>query len=164
MGVDVVVLGGGMAGLIAARDLGERGLAVTLLEARDRLGGRTWTRPLAGTDVMVEMGGTWFSRVLQPGIAAEIERYGLAVTEANTFDRVVFAGTAERREGASVAETFGPCSTRPAPPSTPRSPTCSGRGRPVPRSRRNSTWPPRTGSADSTSPMRAGRRSCRGWP
>ena len=108
MTVDVVVLGGGMAGLIAARDLGERGLAVTVLEARDRLGGRTWTRPLAGTDVMVEMGGTWFSRALQPAIAAEIHRYGLAVTEANTFDRVVFAGTAERREGASVAETFGP--------------------------------------------------------
>jgi monoamine oxidase len=108
MTVDVVVLGGGVAGLVAARDLGPRGIGVTVLEARERLGGRTWTRALADTDVMVEMGGTWFSRVLRPAIAGEIERYRLAVTEASTFDRVVFAGSDGRREGSSVAETFGP--------------------------------------------------------
>ena len=40
--VDVVVIGGGFAGITAARDLKHRGFNVLLLEARDRLGGRTW--------------------------------------------------------------------------------------------------------------------------
>jgi monoamine oxidase len=42
MDADVLVIGGGFAGLVAARDLRERGRNVILLEARDRLGGRTW--------------------------------------------------------------------------------------------------------------------------
>ena len=45
---DVIVVGGGFAGLRAARDLADAGRDVVLLEARDRLGGRTWTRPFAG--------------------------------------------------------------------------------------------------------------------
>lgn len=40
---DVAVIGGGAAGLIAARRLGEAGLSVVLLEAQDRLGGRILT-------------------------------------------------------------------------------------------------------------------------
>src|SRR5262245_58967651 len=43
-----IVIGAGFAGLRAARDLAEAGIGVTLLEARDRVGGRTWTRPFAG--------------------------------------------------------------------------------------------------------------------
>jgi len=105
---DVVVIGGGVAGLVAARDLSEQGVGVTLVEARDRLGGRTWTRPLAGTDVMVEMGGTWFSRTLQPAIAEEIARYGLRVSEGGRFERVVWAGTDGRHEGTTIDGTFGP--------------------------------------------------------
>lgn len=79
MDADVVVIGGGLAGLVAARDLKGAGRSVILLEARDRLGGRTWYRSLADTDVMVEYGGTWFDREAQPALGAEITRYGLAV-------------------------------------------------------------------------------------
>jgi monoamine oxidase len=39
----VVILGAGMAGLSAAYELGKAGYACTVLEARDRVGGRTWT-------------------------------------------------------------------------------------------------------------------------
>lgn len=42
-GKSVVVLGGGVAGLVAAYELERAGFKVTLLEARDRVGGRAWT-------------------------------------------------------------------------------------------------------------------------
>src|SRR3982751_4172880 len=42
-GVSVIVAGAGLAGLSAARELESRGAAVTLVEARNRAGGRVWT-------------------------------------------------------------------------------------------------------------------------
>ena len=42
-GVSIVVAGAGLAGLTAALDLRERGALVTVVEARDRVGGRVWT-------------------------------------------------------------------------------------------------------------------------
>jgi monoamine oxidase len=76
---DAIVVGGGLAGLTAARDLSQSGLSVVVLEARDRLGGRTWYRPFGETSQQVELGGTWFVERYQPHIAAQIARYGLAV-------------------------------------------------------------------------------------
>lgn len=55
--VDVAVVGGGFAGLTAARRLKERGLSVAVLEARDRVGGRTHTIEVEG--VALDMGGMW---------------------------------------------------------------------------------------------------------
>jgi monoamine oxidase len=81
MDPDVVVIGGGFAGLVAARDLREGGRSVILLEARDRLGGRTWYRTLPGTDVSVEYGGAWFWTDGHPALAAELERYALELDQ-----------------------------------------------------------------------------------
>jgi len=50
----VVILGAGIAGLVSAYELERAGFSVTILEARDRLGGRNWT--LRGGD-KVEMVG-----------------------------------------------------------------------------------------------------------
>jgi monoamine oxidase len=74
---DVVVAGAGFAGLRAARDLVEAGRSVLLLEARERAGGRTWTRPFAGSGPMVEIGGSWFAPA-HAAVVAELARYGLA--------------------------------------------------------------------------------------
>jgi len=55
---DVVVVGAGIAGLVAARDLVAGGREVVVLEARDRVGGRTYTCTLDdGTPV--DHGGQW---------------------------------------------------------------------------------------------------------
>src|SRR5215217_6893224 len=55
---DVVVVGAGMAGLIAARDLLAADVSVLVLEARDRVGGRLLNHTLANGTV-VELGGQW---------------------------------------------------------------------------------------------------------
>ena len=57
--MDVVVIGGGLAGLAAAERLADAGATVTLLEARDRLGGRVHTELSAGQDLPIEMGAEW---------------------------------------------------------------------------------------------------------
>jgi monoamine oxidase len=56
--VDVVVVGAGLAGLTAARDLEAAGATVMVVEARDRVGGRTLNHPLSNGE-MVEIGGEW---------------------------------------------------------------------------------------------------------
>ena len=75
---DVVIIGGGFAGVTAARDLQKRGLSTIVLEARDRLGGRTYYEERNGFHV--ELGGTWIHWT-QPFVWAEKERYGLEVQE-----------------------------------------------------------------------------------
>jgi monoamine oxidase len=102
MDPDVLVLGGGFAGLTAARDLRDAALTVTILEARDRLGGRTWTTEIPGTDVRAEFGGTWFSRASQPNIAAEIVRYGQRVTATISPSSFAWIAGGELRTGSQV--------------------------------------------------------------
>jgi monoamine oxidase len=54
---DVVVIGAGLSGLAAARRLEKAGRSVLVLEARDRVGGRTLTRTFRGK--AVDLGGQW---------------------------------------------------------------------------------------------------------
>jgi monoamine oxidase len=56
--VDVVVVGAGLAGLTAATDLDRAGHTVAVLEARDRVGGRTLNHPV-GHGKEIEVGGEW---------------------------------------------------------------------------------------------------------
>ncbi|HEY3188231.1 MAG TPA: FAD-dependent oxidoreductase, partial [Solirubrobacteraceae bacterium] len=56
--VDVVVVGAGLAGLTAAREVARRGRSVRVLEARDRVGGRVLNHQLSGA-AYAELGATF---------------------------------------------------------------------------------------------------------
>lgn len=55
---DVVIVGAGIAGLVAARTLGQAGREVTCFEARPRVGGRAATVERSG--LAIDLGATWF--------------------------------------------------------------------------------------------------------
>lgn len=59
--VDVCIVGAGYAGLTAARRLSQGGKSVVVLEARNRIGGRTWTQRLAD-GARIDRGGAWLGR------------------------------------------------------------------------------------------------------
>lgn len=74
---DVVIVGAGFAGLTAADALARRGLGVTVLEARDRVGGRVATVHLRdGTPV--DIGGQWLGPT-QDRMYALAQRFGAEV-------------------------------------------------------------------------------------
>jgi monoamine oxidase len=75
--VDVAVVGAGLAGLVAARDLLAAGLSVLVLEARDRVGGRILNHKLKGGAV-VEVGGQWVGPT-QDRVLALAEELGLGL-------------------------------------------------------------------------------------
>jgi monoamine oxidase len=96
----VIVIGGGFAGVTAAREAALRGRSVLLLEARDRLGGRTWTAPWDGGQI--EYGGAWV-HWHQPHTFSELTRAGLAVTLGDDIERAGWYVDGQRRS-ASLEE------------------------------------------------------------
>jgi monoamine oxidase len=93
---DVIVIGGGFAGVTAAREAALHGRSVLLLEARDRLGGRTWSAPWGGD--RIEYGGGWV-HWHQPHTWSEITRAGLRVQLSADADVAGWYVGDERRSG-----------------------------------------------------------------
>ncbi len=54
----VVVVGAGAAGLASARRLADAGISVIVLEARNRIGGRTWSYDFGG-ETTIDLGASW---------------------------------------------------------------------------------------------------------
>lgn len=104
---DTLVIGGGFAGVTAARDASQKGLKTLLLEARPRLGGRTFTTRFGGHDI--DAGGTWLGWG-QPHVWAECMRYQMPIVKsaATGAERFVWYSKTERFEGG--AEEYGPLS------------------------------------------------------
>lgn len=86
---DVVIIGAGPSGLTAAYELKKCGKTVAVLEARDRVGGRTWSEEMEGATI--EIGGQWISPD-QTGLYSLINELGI-----ETFERY--------KEGKSLYRT-----------------------------------------------------------
>ena len=94
---DVIVIGGGFAGVTAARESSLRGRSVLLLEARDRLGGRTWAADWHGHPI--EYGGAWV-HWHQPHTWSELTRAGLRVEVSGDADVAGWYVGDDRRSGS----------------------------------------------------------------
>ena len=93
---DVAIVGGGFAGVTAAREASQRGARVLVLEARDRLGGRTWTADWNG--LPIEYGGGWV-HWHQPHVWTEITRARLEVYSSPSVTRSTWYVGGRRRAG-----------------------------------------------------------------
>lgn len=58
---DVVIVGAGLSGLTAAKRLAEANKNILVLEAQDRVGGRTWSQPVGEND-FIDIGGQWIGK------------------------------------------------------------------------------------------------------
>lgn len=100
----VLVVGAGAAGLTAARVLHEAGVQVTILEARDRIGGRTWTAAVGPASV--DLGAAWLHGVRGNPVADFADQNGLSyVPDALPWNTLFHEGSGALGEaGWSVME------------------------------------------------------------
>jgi monoamine oxidase len=108
--VDVVIVGAGLAGLVAATQLTRSGHTVRVLEARDRVGGRVWNHDIGGGHI-AERGATFIGPT-QNHVAALAKR--LKIPTFRTYDtgKNVYIAGGER----STYSDRGPFGTAPPDP------------------------------------------------
>lgn len=75
----MLIIGAGISGLAAARMLSDAGHTVTVLEARDRIGGRIWTER-AWDDAPIDLGASWIHGVNQNPVARLAQEMGIQTT------------------------------------------------------------------------------------
>jgi monoamine oxidase len=87
---DVVVVGAGLAGLTAARELSGAGLDVRVLEARDRVGGRTLSQSVGEhPDDLIELGGQWIGPT-QHEVLSLAQDFGIETYPTHAVGRNLF--------------------------------------------------------------------------
>ena len=106
----VLVIGAGMAGLVAARLLHDSGFKVTVLEARERIGGRVWTDDRIGAPV--DLGGSWVHGVDGNPLTLWCEKLGVRLISSEA-DRLLIdprasatTRTAQRRKACMGTAAF----------------------------------------------------------
>jgi monoamine oxidase len=101
---DVIVVGAGAAGLMAALELAQGGRSVLLLEARDRIGGRIWTRSEPDLGTPIELGAE-FIHGHAPITRGLLARVGATAVESGDAHCTLVAGE-PRPRGAYFAKVL----------------------------------------------------------
>jgi len=99
--VDVVIVGGGAAGVGAARRLARSGLSAMLLEAHSRLGGRAWTRSVAGQEL--DLGCGWLHSAESNAWVHIAREAGVQIDESPAAWGVQYRGLGFSREEQAEA-------------------------------------------------------------
>ena len=81
---DVIIIVAGVSGLVAARELHKSGKKVIVLEARDRVGGRLYTKKFGKGEV--DLGGEWIGPT-QKRVTALAKELGIPLFETYTKGR-----------------------------------------------------------------------------
>ena len=100
---DVIVIGAGLSGLQAAYSAQQAGLSVMVVEARDRVGGKVWSVPLASKRGGVDLGAAWINDSLQPKIWSYCQQFGLDVVK----QRLVGNAIMQDQNGKRIVFPFG---------------------------------------------------------
>lgn len=114
--IDVVVIGAGLAGLTAADEVRRAGLSCVVLEARDRVGGKTWSAPLQPESedggkggAHVDLGAAWLNDTNQSRVIALARRFGAELVEQNTRGRCALQDFDGRCSAFPYGELPGVC-------------------------------------------------------
>ena len=103
---EILIVGAGLAGAAAAEALAARGFAATVLEARDRVGGRGFSRPFANSDELLDFGGAWI-RPWHVHIHDACARHGVALRpRAPVTERRWFRDGGLHKDGPASPEDF----------------------------------------------------------
>ena len=140
--VDVLVIGAGLAGLVAARELEARGRTVRVLEARERIGGRAWLQRDALARARPRHGRRVGRGRNSRDVWAEADRYGVE-REHDPLPAGVRWRFGDERDGRALRSTWrtSASSSGPSPRCWPRPAGMTRRFRPTPSGSRTSTCP-----------------------
>ncbi|MEM9303696.1 MAG: FAD-dependent oxidoreductase [Pseudomonadota bacterium] len=105
--VRALVIGAGMAGISAARTLEDAGVGATIIEARERIGGRIWSDDSLGATV--DMGGAWIHGTRFNPLTRMARRQKIETSRTDYDDLVAFdrGRRMSERELADIAELAG---------------------------------------------------------
>ncbi len=98
----VLVIGAGMSGLAAARTLVDKGVSVIVLEARDRIGGRTWTDSSLG--LPLDLGASWIHGIKNNPMTELAKRFGADTAPTDYENGILFDSDGSEISDAEYAE------------------------------------------------------------
>eukprot|EP01125_Pyxidicula_operculata_P009665 TRINITY_DN316_c0_g1_i11.p1 TRINITY_DN316_c0_g1~~TRINITY_DN316_c0_g1_i11.p1 ORF type:complete len:350 (-),score=58.76 TRINITY_DN316_c0_g1_i11:718-1767(-) len=97
---DVIIIGAGMAGITAAKQLKDRGFKVVVLEARPRTGGRIWTEKFADNKV-VDLGAEWTHTFWSNPLTEIARQHDIGLFPSN-YESVALFYNGQRVDNTSV--------------------------------------------------------------